>query len=213
MGAPSFLLLPAVLVVWAVGRRTPTQLMLAALLTLVLGPIGVLMAGLLPLLAELSQVMSSTLGRQVWFDAVRESVPSLLTDLTMAAEAGQPLHAALRYARLYRHGPMAQSLQEYIDRTGRGESVVEALEALRLRLGVPETDRLVELLKRDSQLGLPLATSVARYRQAWLGAMRRAAARTGAYMPYVFTALAGVLLMEGVALIAIPWLSSLWHGF
>lgn len=213
MGAYSILLLPAAVIVWAAGRRSAMQLVLVLLLTLILGPLGVLMAGFLPLLAELSDIMGRAISRQAWLDAVRESVPSLLTDLTMAAEAGQPLHAALRYARLYREGPMADSLQEYLDRTRRGESVVESLEALRLRLGAPETDRLVELLKRDSQLGLPLATSVARYRQAWLGAMRRAAGRTGAYMPYVFTALAGILLLEGVALIAIPWLSSLWHGF
>lgn len=206
-------LLPAAILSWMAGGGRLRWLWPTALLTLGLGRLGLGIASLLPLLGALGRRLLRRVRREVHRDAVRAAVPSLLTDLAMAAEAGQPLHAALRYARLYRSGPMADSLQEYLDASAAQSSIGEALEQMRRRLDTPETDRLIGLLRRDAQLGLPLAGSVARYRQAWLGAMRRESARSTAYMPYVFTALAGILLLEGVALLAIPWFASLWQGF
>lgn len=211
--AQRLLLMISALAACVASRRRLTETAAALLLTLLLGAPGLLTIAALAFFAPLSTKLAAVLRRQAAQDAVRGAVPALLTDLTMAAEAGQPLHAALRYARLYRTGPVAVALQRYLDEHTAGRSISEALDVMRQGLATSETDRLMALLQRDAQLGLPLGASVARYRQAWLGAMRREAARTGAYMPYVFTALAGLLLLEGVALLAIPWFATLWRGF
>jgi Flp pilus assembly protein TadB len=131
----------------------------------------------------------------------------------MAAEAGHPLHTALRDAAAYGAGPLSTALERFGTRVEAGASVAQALESLRRDLHTPQTDRLIGLLSRDAQLGLPLAQSVGRYRRNWLSEARRDADRTAAYLPYVFTAVAGLLLLEGVALAAVPWLLSLWHTF
>jgi len=146
-------------------------------------------------------------------DRVRSEVPGLLTDLAMAAAAGQPLHVALRYAHLYADGPLAEALNRFDARLRAGDSVATALETLKVSLATPETDRLIALLARDAQLGLPLKESVARYRRNWLSDARREAARASAYLPYVLTTIAGVLLLEGVSLVALPWFLSLWRQF
>jgi Flp pilus assembly protein TadB len=203
---------PVAIVVWVSGSRKPWHL-IVCLLGSFLGPPALLAAALpLPVLRGAQRLRNRILSAADG-DSVRRSIPILLTDLGMAAEAGQPLHTALRDAAEYGDGPLASALIRFGDRLDEGASVASALESLRRDLQTPQTDRLIGLLSRDAQLGLPLAASVARYRRNWLSEARRDASRTIAYLPYVFTALAGLLLLEGVALLAVPWLASLWRSF
>ncbi len=205
------LLLLAAAAAWRAGGQSLLLLPLW-LLAAALGPWY-----MLPLaLGRPAGLLVRRLGRQLRSRAAREevrkSVPGLLTDLAMAAAAGQPLHAALRYAGLWAEDPLGPALAAFQDQVQRGGSVAASLEALRLSLRTPEMDRLVALLARDAQLGLPLSESVARYRRGAMGDVRKELRRTAAYLPYVFTTLAGIVLLEGVALIAAPWLLSLWRS-
>ena len=205
------LMLLAAAAAWRAGRQSLSLLPLW-LLSAVLGPWF-----MMPLaLARPAALLVRRLYRELRLGAAREevrrSVPGLLTDLAMAAAAGQPLHAALRYAGLWAEDPLGPALAAFQEQVRRGGSVAASLEALRLSLRTPEMDRLVALLARDAQLGLPLSESVARYRRGALGDVRKELRRTAAYLPYVFTTLAGIVLLEGVALAAVPWLLSLWRS-
>ncbi len=201
-------LLPVAVLAWIAGGRRRGQIVPYALGAL-LGPVALLAAGVWAPAGAAVRSAWRRIGSAAAEDAVRRGVPVLLTDLGMAAEAGQPLHAALRDAADYSDGPLAAALQRFGSRVDAGASVAQALEALRRDLGTPQTDRLIGLLSRDAQLGLPLAASVARYRRNWLSEAAHEADRTVAYLPYVFTAVAGLLLLEGIALAAAPWLMSL----
>ncbi len=205
-------LLPAAAAVWVAGGRRPWHFV-PCLLAALLGPAGLLAAAIsLPLL-RIAREAAQRLQAATDGDAVRRAIPVLLTDLGMAAEAGQPLHTALRDAAAYGEGPLVSALVRFGSRLEDGASIAGALEGLRRDLQTSQTDRLIGLLSRDAQLGLPLAASVARYRRNWLSEARRDADRSVAYLPYVFTALAGLLLFEGIALVAVPWLASLWKAF
>lgn len=205
-------LAPAAVAAWAGGRRR-SALLVPYLAASLLGPAWLLAAALILPASEVSARAVRRLERASSADTVRRAVPTLLTDLAMAAEAGQPLHTALRDAAAYSEGPLANALQRFGAQVESGISVAQSLETLRRELATPQTDRLIGLLSRDAQLGLPLAASVARYRRNWLSDARRDADRTAAYLPYVFTAVAGLLLLEGVALAAVPWLVTLWRTF
>ena len=196
---------------WRAARERPSRLPLWLLAGLG-GPAWLLALALTAPLHRLVVAALAELRRGAARAEVRKSVPGLLTDLAMAAAAGQPLHAALRYAGHWADEPLGAALARFQEQVRRGASVAAALEGLRLTLRTGETDRLVALLARDAQLGLPLSDSVARYRRAALGDVRRELRRAAAYLPYVFTTLAGVVLLEGVALIAVPWLFSLWRS-
>ena len=204
--------LPAGLAVWAAGERTRPRLALC-LLGALFGPAGLLAACAAWSAMHWGRALLRRVEAASDGEAVRRSVPVLLTDLGMAAEAGQPLHTALQDAAAYGEGPLARALARFGEEVAEGASVALALENLRRGLGTPQTDRLIGLLSRDAQLGLPLAASVSRYRRNWLSEARREADRAMAYLPYVFTATAGLLLLEGIALAAIPWLTALWRTF
>ncbi|MDA8344948.1 MAG: type II secretion system F family protein [Thermaerobacter sp.] len=205
-------MLPAAIGAWAAGKRDLKHLLPYTIAAL-WGPLGLCLAAVAPLAARTAVGVLHRLEASAAGDAVRRSVPILLTDLGMAAEAGQPLHTALRDAADYGDGPLADALRRFGEHVDSGSSVAQALEHLRRDLSTQQTDRLIGLLSRDAQLGLPLAASVSRYRRNWLSEARRDADRTVAYLPYVFTAMAGLLLLEGVALLAVPWLVSLWRTF
>jgi Flp pilus assembly protein TadB len=196
---------------WRAGRQRPLLLPIWIGLAL-LAPWGMALFALAGPAAMLWRRFPTALAKSGARDQVRRAVPGLLTDLAMAAAAGQPLHAALRYAGLWAQDPLGPALRSFQDRVQEGHSVAAALDGLRLSLRTPETDRLVALLSRDAQLGLPLSDSIARYRRSALGDVRKELRRSAAYLPYVFTTLAGIVLLEGVGLVAIPWLMSLWRS-
>ena len=196
---------------WHFGRR-PTRALPLWLLAGLLGPWGLVLASLTAPIRLIAGVIARQFRRSAAREQVRKAVPGLLTDLAMAAAAGQPLHSALHYAGLWAEGPLEPVLAAFQSQVRGGASVAAALESLRIALETPETDRLVGLLSRDAHLGLPLGDSVTRYRRGALGDLRKELRRSAAYLPYVFTTLAGILLLEGVALIAVPWLLSLWRS-
>ncbi len=208
---PTLCWLLAAAAAWRASRRSVATLplwLVAALVT----PWSILLFALLLPGRQLLQALLGSLRRKSRREEVRRSVLGLLTDLAMAAAAGQPLHAALRYAGLWADEPLGSAFAAFETQVEHGQSVAAALESLRLGLEAPEMDRLVALLSRDAQLGLPLSDSIARYRRSALGDVRKELRRSAAYLPYVFTALAGVVLLEGVALIAVPWLLALWRS-
>lgn len=204
-------LLLAAAAAWRAGRQRLALLPLW-LLAALLGPWLLVLVSLFRPAKHMALRLIMNLRLGAAREDVRRAVPGLLTDLAMAAAAGQPLHAALRYASLWADGPLGTAFAAFQNQVRRGVSVAASLEALRLTLRTPEMDRLVALLARDAQLGLPLSDSVARYRRGALGDLRKELRRTAAYLPYVFTTLAGIVLLEGVGLIAVPWLLSLWRS-
>jgi len=195
---------------WRASGRGARWLPIWCALGLV-GPWGLIAGAVLPPLERAAAGLLESLRRRVAQDEVRAAVPGLLTDLAMAAAAGQPLHVALRHACAWADGPIGPALAAFGEQVERGASVAAALEALRVSLGTPEVDRLVGLLGRDAQLGVPLRDSVARFRRVALGDVRKEVRHAASYLPYVFTALSGIVLLEGVALIAVPWLTGLWR--
>lgn len=198
--------------VWR-ARRARWQALPLFLLAAVLGPVPLSLLALALPLWDVARRLRSALVQGERREGVRRSVPGLLTDLAMAAAAGQPLHSALRFAGLWADQPLGPALAAFEGQVQAGRSIAASLETLRLTLRTPEMDRLVALLARDAQLGLPLGDSVSRFRRSALGDVRKELRRSAAYLPYVFTALAGIVLLEGVALISVPWLMSLWRSF
>ncbi len=196
---------------WRAGRQSPLLLPVWLVVAL-LAPWGMGLLALAKPAALLWRSFPRAIAANAAREQVRRAVPGLLTDLAMAAAAGQPLHAALRYAGLWAQDPLGPALASFQDQVRKGRSVAAALDGLRLSLRTPETDRLVALLSRDAQLGLPLSDSIARYRRSALGDVRKELRRSAAYLPYVFTTLAGIVLLEGVGLVTIPWLMSLWRS-
>ncbi len=207
----ALLWLLAAAAVWRAGRQRLPLLPIWLILAL-LAPWTLIVLALAGPAIRLGRGLRDSIARSAARIEVRQAVPGLLTDLAMAAAAGQPLHAALRYAGLWADDPLGPAFAAFQDQVQKGRSVAAALESLRLALRTPEMDRLVALLSRDAQLGLPLSDSIARYRRSALGDVRKELRRSAAYLPYVFTTLAGIVLLEGVGLMAVPWLLSLWQS-
>jgi tight adherence protein C len=144
---------------------------------------------------------------------VRRELPILLDLLRVTVEAGASLAEALRSVGERAAGPLAAELRATARQVALGVPLAEALDALCVRVPLPEVRALVAALERARRHGAPLAeTLTAQARDARFGLARRIreeAARAG---PKIQLVVALLLVPSVLLLVAAALASALLGG-
>lgn len=94
-------------------------------------------------------------------------LPALLDLLTIAVSAGLALEQALGMVARQSHGVVALALQQAVRELALGQrSVIEALEAMAERQGVPELSSFVGQLRAAHEQGVPLVQTLSTQAEA-----------------------------------------------
>jgi tight adherence protein C len=144
---------------------------------------------------------------------VRRELPVLLDLLRVTVEAGSSLAEALRSVGERSSGPLAAELRATGSQVALGVPLAEALDALCVRVPLPEVRALVAALERARRHGAPLAdTLTAQARDARFALARRIreeAARAG---PKIQLVVALLLVPSVLLLVAAALASALLGG-
>ena len=89
--------------------------------------------------------------------SVADDLPTVIDLVTLAIMAGESIHGALSRASHLVGGPLGEELSKTVGEMRAGSSTVDALEALRSRIGEPSLNRFVDALVTGIEKGSPLA--------------------------------------------------------
>jgi tight adherence protein C len=95
-------------------------------------------------------------------------LPIMLDMLTLATSAGMALEQALEEVARHSEGVVAQELRLVVRELALGQrrNLLEALEGMAGRLGIPEVEHILGRLSAAYEQGLPLAQALAAHAQA-----------------------------------------------
>jgi tight adherence protein C len=95
-------------------------------------------------------------------------LPTMLDMLTLATSAGMALEQALEEVARHSEGVVAQELRLVVRELALGQrrNLLEALEGMAGRLGIPEVEHILGRLSAAYEQGLPLAQALAAHAQA-----------------------------------------------
>ena len=204
-----------------VRELTAAKLAGAALAGLAGAALGSVAPGRLGFLVMLAAPVAGFLAPDLWLRRraaerarrVRRELPVLLDLLRVTVEAGSSLAEALRSVGERAAGPLAAELRATGREAALGVPLADALEALCVRVPLPEVRALVAALERARRHGAPLAdTLTAQARDARFALARRIreeAARAG---PKIQLVVALLLVPSVLLLVAAALASALLGG-
>jgi tight adherence protein C len=204
-----------------VRELTAAKLAGAALAGVGGAALGSLAPGRLGFLVMLAAPVAGFLGPDLWLRRraaerarhVRRELPVLLDLLRVTVEAGSSLAEALRSVGERSAGPLALELRATGRQVALGVPLADALEAMCVRVPLPEVRALVAALERARRHGAPLAdTLTAQARDARFALARRIreeAARAG---PKIQLVVALLLVPSVLLLVAAALASALLGG-
>jgi tight adherence protein C len=204
-----------------VRELTAAKLAGAALAGLAGAALGSVAPGRLGFLVMLAAPVAGFLAPDLWLRRraaerarrARRELPVLLDLLRVTVEAGSSLAEALRSVGERAAGPLAAELRATGRQVALGVPLADALEALCVRVPLPEVRALVAALERARRHGAPLAdTLTAQARDARFALARRIreeAARAG---PKIQLVVALLLVPSVLLLVAAALASALLGG-
>lgn len=178
--------------------------------------IAAVLPGRLGLLAAVAAPAAGLLAPDIWLARrraerialARSDMPALLDLLGVAVEAGLSLPGALAEVGRRSHASLARSWAGIAAQVAVGVPVLDALEAHRREMNIPEVDAFTGALTRAVRHGAPLAdTLAAQAREVRLSrrrAIQEQAARAGPKMQLVVALLLvpSVMLLVAASLVA-----------
>jgi tight adherence protein C len=204
-----------------VRELTAAKLVAAALAGLVGAVVASLAPGRIGLVVVVAAPAAGFLAPDLWLERraaerarrVRRELPVLLDLLRVTVEAGSSLAEALHSVGERSSGPLAAELRATGSQVALGVPLAEALDALCVRVPLPEVRALVAALERARRHGAPLAdTLTAQARDARFALARRIreeAARAG---PKIQLVVALLLVPSVLLLVAAALASALLGG-